>query len=86
MLITPGGLPPARVAVLFSGGVDCMVVACLAHRHVPADEPIDLINVCFDRDTASPDRLGAIRGRRELAVRQAGRRAPPGDSIQQTLV
>jgi hypothetical protein len=26
----------ARVAVLFSGGVDCMVIAALAHRHRPA--------------------------------------------------
>ena len=30
-------LSGARVAVLFSGGVDCMVVAALAHRHRPAD-------------------------------------------------
>ena len=45
----------ARVAVLFSGGVDCMVLAALAHRHVPADEPIDLLNVAFcNTDTGMP--------------------------------
>ncbi|XP_078460118.1 asparagine synthetase domain-containing protein 1 isoform X2 [Lampetra planeri] len=38
----------ASVAVLFSGGLDCMVLAALAHRHVPAHEPIDLLNVAFE--------------------------------------
>ncbi|XP_032301557.1 asparagine synthetase domain-containing protein 1 [Coturnix japonica] len=37
----------ARVAVLFSGGVDSMVIAALADRHVPLEEPIDLLNVAF---------------------------------------
>lgn len=37
----------AKVAVLFSGGVDSMVIAALADRHVPPDEPIDLLNVSF---------------------------------------
>jgi len=38
----------ARVAVLFSGGIDSTVCAFLAHRHVPPDEPIDLLNVAFE--------------------------------------
>lgn len=67
------GAGGARVAVLFSGGIDSMVVACLAHRHVAPHEPIDLINVCFDRETPSPDRLGAIVGRRELQARHPER-------------
>eukprot|EP00075_Anas_platyrhynchos_P027521 XP_027316774.1 asparagine synthetase domain-containing protein 1 [Anas platyrhynchos] len=37
----------AHVAVLFSGGVDSMVLAALADRHVPVEEPIDLLNVAF---------------------------------------
>lgn len=37
----------AHVAVLFSGGVDSMVIAALADRHVPLEEPIDLLNVAF---------------------------------------
>ncbi|NXC38525.1 ASND1 protein, partial [Penelope pileata] len=37
----------AHVAVLFSGGIDSMVVAALADLHVPLEEPIDLLNVAF---------------------------------------
>ncbi|XP_072117798.1 asparagine synthetase domain-containing protein 1 [Mobula birostris] len=39
----------AKVAILFSGGVDSMVLSALADRHVPADEPIDLLNVAFEQ-------------------------------------
>jgi asparagine synthetase B (glutamine-hydrolysing) len=38
----------AKVAVLFSGGLDCTVLARLAHDLLPADEPIDLLNVAFE--------------------------------------
>ncbi|KAH9944543.1 asparagine synthase-domain-containing protein [Epithele typhae] len=38
----------ARVAVLFSGGIDSTMVAFLADRHVDPDEPIDLLNVAFE--------------------------------------
>ena len=41
----PGG---ARIGVLFSGGLDSLVLAALAHAHVPPGEPIELINVAFD--------------------------------------
>ncbi|NWV76502.1 ASND1 protein, partial [Dasyornis broadbenti] len=37
----------ARIAVLFSGGIDSMVIAALADKHVPLEEPIDLLNVAF---------------------------------------
>ncbi|XP_056435464.1 asparagine synthetase domain-containing protein 1 [Gadus chalcogrammus] len=37
----------ASVAVLFSGGIDSMILAVLADRHVPAGQPIDLLNVAF---------------------------------------
>jgi asparagine synthetase B (glutamine-hydrolysing) len=47
-------LPPgcaetdARLAVLFSGGIDCTVIARLVHAIVPADQSVDLINVAFE--------------------------------------
>ncbi|XP_007950772.1 asparagine synthetase domain-containing protein 1 [Orycteropus afer afer] len=37
----------ANIAILFSGGIDSMVIAALADRHIPIDEPIDLLNVAF---------------------------------------
>ncbi|NXK28546.1 ASND1 protein, partial [Arenaria interpres] len=37
----------AHVAVLFSGGIDSMAIAALADKHVPLEEPIDLLNVAF---------------------------------------
>ena len=57
----------AMVAVLFSGGLDCMVLCALAHRHVPPDEAIDLLNVAFAPNAASaPDRITARDGVIEL--------------------
>jgi len=48
-------VPPAltgehnvRVAVLFSGGLDCTVLARMAHDLLPPDYEIDLINVAFE--------------------------------------
>ncbi|XP_060944812.1 asparagine synthetase domain-containing protein 1 [Limanda limanda] len=37
----------ASIAVLFSGGIDSMILAVLADRHIPAHQPIDLLNVAF---------------------------------------
>ncbi|CAN9498007.1 unnamed protein product [Ophioblennius macclurei] len=37
----------AAVAILFSGGIDSMILAALADRHVPPHQPIDLLNVAF---------------------------------------
>jgi len=63
---------PARVLVAFSGGLDSMVLALLAHRALPLDEPIDLTTVCF-RDGDSPDRASARKGVAELAAVAPGR-------------
>ncbi|PGH17174.1 hypothetical protein AJ79_01312 [Helicocarpus griseus UAMH5409] len=38
----------SKVAVLFSGGLDCTLLARLAHDILPLDEPIDLLNVAFE--------------------------------------
>ncbi|KAJ8417542.1 hypothetical protein AAFF_G00223850 [Aldrovandia affinis] len=37
----------ADIAVLFSGGIDSVVLAALADRHVPVGKTIDLLNVAF---------------------------------------
>ncbi|KAG0240272.1 hypothetical protein BGX31_002139 [Mortierella sp. GBA43] len=43
------GLPhDARVAILFSGGLDCLCLAAFADRYLPQGEAIDLLNVGFE--------------------------------------
>lgn len=61
----------ARVAVLFSGGLDSVVLAALTHFHAPVHEPIDLLTVCFDAVSSfqSPDRLAAQLSLAELQQR-----------------
>ena len=77
----PPPAPPPRstpVAILFSGGLDCTLLACLLHTLLPAG-PIDLLNVAFQNphsassstDTsasyaACPDRRTAIASFQEL--------------------
>lgn len=60
----------ARVAVLFSGGSDSVVIAALTHFHAPAPEPVDLLTVCFDENSnfASPDRRAANLAHAELCT------------------
>ena len=80
----------SEVAVLFSGGLDSVVLARLAHDALPADATIDLINVAFgerrgDAEKA-PDRLAARSALRELRLACPSRKfrlieatAAPGD-------
>lgn len=38
----------AKIAVLFSGGLDCTLLARLSHELLPSTQPIDLLNVAFE--------------------------------------
>jgi len=53
------------VMILFSGGVDSVLLAALVHRSLPPSVPVDLCNVCFDGGR-SPDRLAARSALEEL--------------------
>ncbi len=57
----------SRVGILFSGGIDCMVLARLADLCLPPGESIDLINVAFGEHAArAPDRQTGMQGAAEL--------------------
>lgn len=65
----------AKLGILFSGGIDCTILAVIAHEYVPETEPIDLINVAFEPVNKSgsscegynvPDRLSALDSFNEL--------------------
>ncbi|CAN4124600.1 unnamed protein product [Withania somnifera] len=53
------------VAVLFSGGLDSMILAALLDKCMDAKYEIDLLNVSFDGPFA-PDRISARAGLKEL--------------------
>ena len=70
---TTAGCGHARVAILFSGGIDSLIIAALADKFVPAEEPIDLLNVAFQQKTqdgsdpfAVPDRITGLLGLSQL--------------------
>ena len=66
------GTSVCKVAILFSGGLDCTLLASLVHQVLPIDQPVDLLNVAFenshntklDQYEKCPDRQ---TGRRSLA-------------------
>ncbi len=74
-------VPP--VAILFSGGIDSMMIATILHRVLPGGMAIDLINVAFASPKvvqghteglyATPDRITAIDGLKELEFACLGR-------------
>lgn len=47
-IIEPFQMKRPKVAVLFSGGLDCTMLARLAHDLLPLGEVIDLLNVAFE--------------------------------------
>ena len=38
----------SRIAILFSGGLDCSILAALVDKCIPSEESVDLINVAFE--------------------------------------
>ena len=64
----------AKVAVLFSGGVDSAVLAALIDELLPENEPIDLLNIAFEQQASKkekssfmvPDRISGLQTLKEL--------------------
>lgn len=67
-----------KIGILFSGGIDCSILAALADKFVDKKLPIDLLNVAFEKvnhdpkkknleiDWNVPDRITAIETFKEL--------------------
>ena len=61
--------PHAAVGVLFSGGLDSCVLACLTAALIPEDKPLHLYNVAFQQSNGNydvPDRLTGIQAFNEI--------------------
>lgn len=75
----PGSSYAPRFAILFSGGIDSMVLARLLDNEIPSGEPLHLINVAFgdgaDALSECPDRRTAIEGLQELRKLSPSRRS-----------
>ncbi|KAG7640414.1 Glutamine amidotransferase type 2 domain [Arabidopsis suecica] len=63
--IYQGDKEAVPVAVLFSGGLDSMILAALLHQCLDPKYEVDLLNVSFDGPNA-PDRISAKAGIKEL--------------------
>ena len=70
-------IAPCAVGILFSGGIDSVLLAAVLSKVLPVCETIDLINVTFlsspasvtaDDESPSPDRVAAIAAFLELMV------------------
>ncbi|KAI0009974.1 asparagine synthase-domain-containing protein [Xylariaceae sp. FL0662B] len=70
-----------RLAILFSGGLDCTVLARLAHDFLPLTQGMDLINVAFENprqvsiDKSQPSRQQAPDVYESCPDRVTGRKA-----------
>lgn len=64
------GCNHCTVGVLFSGGLDCTILALLADKYLPLEQTIDLINVAFKKDEKAtyevPDRVTGRQSLQEL--------------------
>lgn len=74
-MVTRSACDHSRIGILFSGGVDCTLLARLADKLLDPSEPIDLINASFERVSRgivknvnydTPDRVSARESLKEL--------------------
>ncbi len=56
----------AKVAILFSGGLDCSLLARLVHDILPREEAVDLLNVAFENPRSMAAKVSSTGGAYEL--------------------
>ena len=70
----------SKLAILFSGGLDCTVLAGLSHFILDLNDSIDLLNVAFENPRKAnssfdvPDRITGKRSYQELLVQFPNRK------------
>ncbi|KAK2588827.1 hypothetical protein KPH14_001698 [Odynerus spinipes] len=60
----------AKIGILFSGGLDSAILTLMAHKYVPKTEPIDLINVAFEKTVSIPEKNNRRNNNSNLCVPQ----------------
>lgn len=73
-------IPNGALAVLFSGGLDCTLLARLSHDILPSSEPIDLLNVAFE----NPRVAAAAAAKGEAAAGGSAAVTPTTGGIYET--
>lgn len=68
----------ASVAILFSGGLDSMILAALADRYIPAHQPIDLLNVAFKMQESKMQKSKKKVGKPDLKMPSDSEIGSPG--------
>ncbi|KAH8283291.1 hypothetical protein KR054_011305 [Drosophila jambulina] len=58
----------AKICILFSGGIDCTILALIANKFVPDNEPIELINVAFESGQNISENLWDVPDRRTSLI------------------
>lgn len=78
----------SSIGILFSGGIDCTLLARLTDLHLPENQTIDLINCCFAGDLKAtslpkfcPDRATAINSYLELKALSSNSNSNSSSSI-----
>jgi asparagine synthetase B (glutamine-hydrolysing) len=70
-LLISGDTSSSRLAILFSGGIDSMILTALADKILPIEYSVDLLNVAFSNTSNPtsfdvPDRKTGLNGLAEL--------------------
>ncbi|KAG8961396.1 hypothetical protein FRC03_005408 [Tulasnella sp. 419] len=75
----------SRLALLFSGGIDCTVLAYLAHRCLPIEEPIDLLNVAFENPRSIRAKSQEQQRGKQKALDNKRSQGPPSNPVTYSI-
>jgi asparagine synthetase B (glutamine-hydrolysing) len=69
------GIEQGRIAILFSGGIDSVILAAILHGCLDSEEPIDLLNVSFDQEDEEPEKAVIKKGKKKKPKKPSPDRA-----------